>query len=123
VSTFRVIVAGSRGICDQNHYEFVREKLDLILRNKLPQVLIINGGCSDSPDWLASLYTLERGLSMKVYLADWDKHGKAAGPIRNREMAENADALVAFWDGGSPGTKNMIEEAEKRGLPVRVFRL
>ncbi len=48
--------------------------------------------------------------------------GKAAGPARNRVMAMNAEALIAVWDGKSPGTKNMIDEATKRGLKVHVSR-
>lgn len=55
--------------------------------------------------------------------ADWEKHGKSAGPIRNREMAKVADALIAIWDGKSRGTRNMIETAERMGLRVFVFRI
>ena len=53
--------------------------------------------------------------------ADWTSQGKAAGPIRNRKMAGMADALIAIWDEKSRGTKNMIEEARKKGLRVFVF--
>lgn len=52
--------------------------------------------------------------------ADWDLYGKSAGFKRNVQMAEYADALVAFWDGASSGTKHMIETAQKMGLDVRV---
>lgn len=55
--------------------------------------------------------------------ADWKTHGRAAGPIRNRAMAEIADALIAVWDGKSRGTKNMIETARELGLRVFVFRI
>lgn len=50
------------------------------------------------------------------------RHGKAAGYLRNTEMAKNADALVAFWDGMSLGTRHMIETAKAHGLNVRVKR-
>lgn len=53
---------------------------------------------------------------------DGSKYNAAAGPMRNKKMAEYADALVAIWDGKSPGTKNMIETAEKLGLRVFVYR-
>ena len=43
--------------------------------------------------------------------------------MRNRQMAENADALIAYWDGESRGTKNMIEEAKKRGLKIPIYYL
>ncbi|WP_082406149.1 DUF2493 domain-containing protein [Achromobacter xylosoxidans] len=61
-----------------------------------------------------------RGLPVKVFPADWKTHGRAAGPIRNRQMAEYAQALVAIWDGKSRGTKNMIEQAKKSMLKVYV---
>ena len=62
----------------------------------------------------------QRDYSLCQFLAQWDKYGRQAGPMRNRQMAENADALIAYWDGESRGSKNMIEEAKKRGLKVAV---
>lgn len=61
-------------------------------------------------------------IPVRRFLPDWNTHGKAAGPIRNRQMAEYADGLLAIWDGESRGTANMIEEARKRGLRVLVHR-
>lgn len=54
--------------------------------------------------------------------ADWNAHGKAAGPIRNQQMAQEADVLIAFWDGKSRGTKDMIEKATRAGLDMHVYR-
>ena len=54
--------------------------------------------------------------------ADWAKLGRRAGPVRNALMAENAEGLVAIWDGRSKGTKSMIDVARKKGLRVFVFR-
>lgn len=62
-----------------------------------------------------------KGIPTQRYPADWALYGKAAGAIRNRKMAENSDALVAVYDGKSPGTKNMIDEAKKVGLKVYVY--
>ena len=56
-------------------------------------------------------------------MANWDTFGKRAGYIRNQEMANNADALVAFWDEESKGTRHMIEIAKKQNLAVRVCLL
>ena len=61
----------------------------------------------------------EYGLKLKVFPADWNKHGRAAGPIRNRDMAEYADCLVAFE--GGRGTQNMIKTAKELGLKVYDF--
>lgn len=55
---------------------------------------------------------------IKIFEADWDTHGKAAGPIRNRQMAEYADALLLIWDGESKGSANMLAEMKKLKKPV-----
>lgn len=71
-------------------------------------------------DRLGERYGKERGYSIRYFPADWDGKGRSAGFIRNEEMAKNADALVAFWDGQSRGTKHMIETAKKHKLDIRV---
>lgn len=60
----------------------------------------------------------ERVSFLKGFPADWNTHGKAAGPIRNRQMAEYADALLLIWDGKSRGSANMKKEMEKLGKPI-----
>lgn len=67
-------------------------------------------------------YARERGFQLRRFPADWEQHGKSAGHIRNAKMADNADALIAFWDGESKGTKNMIDNARRKGLAVRVIQ-
>lgn len=59
-------------------------------------------------------------MPVERFPADWDRRGRAAGRIRNREMAKHADALIAVWDGESRGTANMILEAHRAGLKVYV---
>ena len=84
--------------------------------------IVVSGG-APGVDTLGEQYADEMNIPVHVYEADWDKHGRAAGPIRNRKMAENAEALIALWDGKSKGTKNMIETATKKGLMVYVKRI
>ena len=67
-------------------------------------------------------YAHERGYAVEKYHADWNRDGKAAGPIRNTQMAKVADALIAFWDGNSRGTQNMIDLARLKPLPFRIVR-
>ena len=62
----------------------------------------------------------EQKLHPELFPADWDKHGRAAGPIRNKQMADYADVLIAVWDGKSRGTKNMIDEMNKLMKPVYI---
>lgn len=71
-------------------------------------------------DTCGERYAKEHRYKIRYFPADWDRYGTAAGPIRNEEMARNADALVAFWDGKSSGTKSMIQLAQKYNLQTRV---
>lgn len=78
---------------------------------------IVSGGCR-GVDRAGELWAKKKGIPVKVFPADWDTHGRAAGPIRNREMAEYADGLIAIIKGKSRGTRNMVKEAEARDLHV-----
>ena len=114
---YKVIIAGGR---DFENYDQLKKACDYYLQNKKKEgIEIVSGGASGA-DKLGERYAEERGYPVTVFNADWNKHHKAAGPIRNRQMAEHANALIAFWDNESRGTKNMIEEARKRWLDVRV---
>jgi hypothetical protein len=81
--------------------------------------VIISGGAAGA-DSLGEQYAQENGIAIERHPADWKKHGKAAGPIRNAEMAACADFLIAFWDGKSRGTQNMMMNAVKKDIPCIV---
>jgi len=117
---FKVIVAGSRNF---NNYDLVKEKLDRILKQKCDEEICIISGRAKGADSLGEQYAIEHKLYLLLFPADWDKYGNKAGYIRNVEMAERADALVAFWDGTSKGTKHMIDIANTKGLKVRVINV
>lgn len=93
----------------------VVEKYDVCLHRN--DIRIIHGGCPTGVDAIAGVLARKLELECQVFPADWDKHGKAAGPIRNREMAQIADILVLLWDGKSRGSKNCKEEFKKLGKP------
>lgn len=112
---FRVIIAGSR---DFDDYALLQDHADYML-SRQEDIEIVSGGASGA-DALGERYAKDRGYKLKIFPADWVKYGRRAGPIRNREMAEYADALLAYWDGKSRGTQNMIEEARARGLKVSI---
>ena len=80
----------------------------------------IVSGASGDVDLAGERWAQQNVCTVKRFLADWDKCCKAAGPIRNREMAQYADALVAVWDGESKGTANMILEMHRLSKPVYV---
>lgn len=113
---FRVIIAGGRLFDD---YIYLRESMDYLLQNINDEIIVVCGKARGA-DTLGERYAKERGYAVHYFPADWDRYGKAAGYIRNEEMAKNADALVAFWDGKSRGTKSMIELAHQYKLRVRV---
>jgi len=113
----KVIVAGGRHF---DNSSLLEETLDKLLVN-LDRVEIVSGGCTGA-DYLGEDYAQKRGYDVTVFQADWETYRKSAGPIRNREMCQYADCLVAFWDGKSKGTANVIEEANNLGLKVRVIR-
>lgn len=62
------------------------------------------------------------GWGVQSFPADWQKNGKSAGYKRNEEMAQNSDALIAFWDGESKGTKHMIDTAKRYRLSTRIVK-
>lgn len=115
----RVIIAGGR---DFNNYGLLFSKVFRLLGNLKPSdIQIVTGGATGA-DALGKRYAEEIGLSHKEFPADWNEHGKAAGPIRNQQMARYATHLIAFHDGKSRGTLDMIDLAGKAGLNVRVVK-
>lgn len=119
MNTFKVIIAGGRKF---NDYPLLKEKLDSLLSKVCKTHLIhVVSGTANGADKLGEQYASSQFLPVIPYPADWKKHGKSAGYKRNALMADNADALVAFWDGKSLGTMHMIELAKRKGLKVRVI--
>jgi hypothetical protein len=113
----KVIVAGSRdGFVARNVFEAIEESPFF---GKITE--IVSGGAR-GVDTDGETYSRSRDLLLKRFPADWNKKGKAAGFIRNAEMAEYADALVAVWDGESRGTKHMIDTMQKLNKPVYIYK-
>lgn len=112
---YRVIIAGGRDlpICT-----FVLEKTQRLL-DKLPKddVELITGTAKGA-DQIA--YKFSDKYPVKEFPADWNQFGKAAGHIRNKEMAEYGTHLILFWDGKSKGSANMLKEAKTANLKYKV---
>ena len=107
----KVIIAGSRNGTD---YQTVENAIEL---SEYKITKIISGGCR-GVDKLGEHYAKEHKIPLEVIEADWAKYGKAAGPKRNQQMAEKADALIAILYPRSKGTRSMIKIALKQGLKV-----
>jgi hypothetical protein len=113
---FRVIIAGGRNF---NDYPLLKTTVDKLLENITDEITVLCGQAKGA-DTLGEQYAKEKGYAISYYPADWERYGKIAGYLRNAQMAQNADALVAFWDGKSRGTKHMIGLAIEYGLKVRI---
>lgn len=111
----RLIIAGGRD------YEVTSEdiaKLDQIHAKRAVSKVV--SGCARGVDFAGERWAAQNHIPVSKFPADWTKHGKSAGPIRNREMAEYADA-VALFPGGR-GTQDMHNAAVKAGLMIFDFR-
>jgi hypothetical protein len=119
---FTVIVTGSR---DYEGDQKVFEELGNLYYQTEGPFFVRHGDCPTGADRFASIWCDfgQEGVHEIKHPADWDQHGKAAGPIRNREMAQaGADLCLAFPLGESRGTWNCVNECKKAGIPVKVIR-
>lgn len=108
----RLIVAGTRTL-DVND-----GVLNGIMDHfRLEPTLIVSGGCR-GVDGCGKHWAKVRGIPVRVFEADWDAMGKAAGPVRNRAMAAFATALLLVWDGKSPGSRSMRKAMMDLKKPV-----
>jgi hypothetical protein len=116
----RVIVCGTRTF---ENYDLLKRWLDGVAQHEaMMQTLVIVHGAARGADALAARWARERGYSEEGHPADWQgTAGRYAGPARNLQMAQaGADLCIAFWDGSSPGTLDMIKQATKHDIPVRI---
>lgn len=110
----KTIIAGSREITD---YQQVLNAIGLI-DWKITAVVC---GMARGVDKLGKKFALQNQIPVHYYPAIWHIHGKSAGYLRNVEMAKNAEALIAIWDGKSKGTSHMIDIARDFNLRVFVY--
>lgn len=116
----RVIIAGSRNIYD---YQLVVRALDeaAVMMDIVPTLVL--SGTARGIDQMGEKAAHLAGWEVELYPANWETYGKSAGYVRNVDMAANADALIAIWDGKSKGTKHMIDIARSADLKVYVHHV
>lgn len=114
---FRLLVTGSRTWDDTRAVEHT---LAVILARHPEGVLLVHGACPRGADAIAAAYAgRTAGYHIEAHPADWHRHGRAAGQLRNAEMiALGADGCIAFLHGASPGTTATIRLARAAGIPV-----
>lgn len=113
----RTIIAGGR---DFNDYDMLSDTCKTLF-SKTKDVIILSGGAKGA-DTLGERFAKENNYPCEVFKADWDNLGKQAGYTRNMQMGLSANALVAFWDGKSKGTKHMIDIAKTLNLKLRIIK-
>ena len=109
----RVAVIGSRTF---TNYEKVKKVLD-----QLEISLIVSGGAKGA-DSLAECYAVENSIETLIFEAEWDKYGRSAGYIRNVDIVNSSDIILAFWDGKSKGTLHSINFAKKKNKALRIIK-
>jgi hypothetical protein len=111
-----IAIVGSR---DFNDYNLLKKTLYDYLINKCKNknYTIVSGGANGA-DKLGERFADEYGFAKLIFLPDWNKYGKRAGYLRNKQMAEYADALILIWDGKSRGSQMMLELAKQYKLKI-----
>jgi hypothetical protein len=109
----RALIFGGR---DFNLHGFIFDTLDVINEDRGPITEVIAGGAPGVDHW-GEQWALERAIPVAVFKADWDKHGKAAGPIRNQAMADQKPDVGIQFPGGR-GTADMASRLRRAGIEV-----
>ena len=110
----KLIIAGSR---EFNDYSLLEKELNPY-KHIITEIVSGNARGADS---LGERYALEYNIPIKIFKADWNNLGRRAGIVRNHQMGNYADLLLAFWDGKSKGTKDMIDYMKKLGKIGKVI--
>lgn len=112
----KVIIAGSRSFDDYDLLSsFVKKVIDVHLVSG-----IISGGAKGA-DKLGERFATDNNITIHTIIPDWKKYGKRAGILRNKDMGDLGDLLVAFWDGESKGTKHMIDYMNSLYKPTYIY--
>lgn len=113
----KIAIVGSRNPGNINIANEIEKRINI--RNV---DAIISGGAKGI-DTLAAEYAKKNDVQLIEYRPDYAKHGRAATFIRNRLIIENADVVVAFWNGESRGTKYSIDYANKIGRETLIINI
>jgi hypothetical protein len=115
----KLAVIGSRNFTD---YDFFKEKLEYLTQNIEEDIVYVSGGAIGT-DSLCKRYCKENKYELIEFLPDYKQYGKAATHIRNSQIVEFSDALIAFFNGSSPGSKSTLEKAKKKGIKIKIVKI
>ncbi len=108
----KVAIIGSRGLEVEDFTAYLPPETEEI----------VSGGAIGI-DRCARRYARQKGLRLTEFLPDYDTHGRQAPLLRNLEIIDYSDLVLAFWDGSSRGTRFVIENCRKKGKPCKIFQL
>ena len=116
----RILICGGVSFSDE---ELFNKTLDEMI-DKENTILV--SGHAKGADTFAELYAEKYGIDIKIFPPEWSKYGRAAGPIRNKQMLDyiseaDENLVIAFWNGQSKGTKHTVETANKMGIEVQII--
>ncbi len=114
----KLAIVGSRNITSEQK----RQVYNIIigLSGLYDDFSLVSGGAV-GVDSVAGEVAFSRNCKLTVFLPDWGKYGKSAGYIRNKQIVDECDKLIAFWDGESKGTQHSINLAKEAGKLMAVF--
>ena len=106
----KVAVVGSRDLTNITLDQYIPKETDEI----------VSGGAV-GVDLCAAEYAKKKGLKLTVFLPQYERYGRAAPIVRNKEIVDYADKIIVFWNGSSKGTRSVIKYAEKIGKNLKVI--
>jgi len=112
----KLAIIGSRTF---NDYNFLVESL----KQYKPKITLVVSGAAKGADSLGEKWAIENNIEILIFPADWEKHGKRAGFIRNEDIIKNCDGVIAFWDGMSKGTAHSLSLCEKYNKPYKIVKI
>lgn len=112
----KLAIIGSR---DFNDYNLLVKTLEPYKS----KVTLVVSGAARGADILGEKWAKENNIQTLIFPADWDKHGKRAGFIRNEDIIRNCDGVIAFWDGISKGTSHSLSLSERYNKPLKIIKI
>lgn len=100
---------------DFNDYELVNSTM-----SQYKDITSIVSGGAKGADSLGAKYAFDNDIKLITHLPDWEQYGRGAGFVRNKLIIDDADVVIAFWDGKSKGTKNSIDTTKKQNKQIEI---
>ena len=110
--TVKIAIVGSRTVTVDNLEEYLPKNVSEI----------VSGGAK-GVDAAAAAYAEKNRIKLTVFLPQYENFGRAAPLKRNEQIADYADAAIAFWDGESKGTRHIIKQFQIRGKPIHIIQV